>query len=74
MNRSWIVLAKIEDLTEISPLNRIIYAESNSPNNKPRLNGEEVREFIAQILKMLPNNWTKSEIKGLLELAIKEVI
>ena len=74
MNRNWIVIAEIENLTAIAPLNRIWYAESNSPNEKMRLSGDpDVLEVIKIFLKALPPTYTKKDAKNLMEKAINDV-
>lgn len=74
MNRSWIVLARIDDLTEIVPLKRLFYAESNSPNDKARLSGDpEVLEATKLLLEMLPDTYDKESAKDLMNRAVEEV-
>lgn len=74
MYRDWIVIAKVSDLTEIPPLNRLWYAESNSSDRKPRLSGEpEIREAIEIFLKALPPTYTKEDAVGLANTAIGNV-
>lgn len=74
MNRSWIVIAKIEDLTDIAPLKRLWYAESNSPNNKIRLSGNpEVLDATKILLNALPPTYDKEAAKELMLRAVEEI-
>ncbi len=74
MNRCYIVLAKVEDIDEIAPLHRLFYAESNSPNNKPRLSGRpEVKDAIKELLEMLPAAYDKLGAMELVGEAVEEV-
>jgi len=53
-------------LTEVSPLNRLWYAESNSPNHKLRLSGRpEIKEAVELFLKALPPTYDKDGAKEL---------
>lgn len=74
MYRDWIVIAKVSDLTEIPPLKRLWYTESNSPDHRPRLSGEpEIREAIEVFLGALPSTYTKDDAMGLVSAAIRNV-
>lgn len=74
MNRHYIILAKVRDLNTIAPFDRVIYAESNSPNDKPRLSGRpEVLDFVKQLLEYLPPTYTKKDALGLVQDAVKQV-
>lgn len=74
MNRFWIVIAKIQDLPDIAPLDRVWYAESNSPNEKIVLSGiPDVLEATKIFIEALPPTYTKEDAQDLMKKAVNDV-
>ncbi len=74
MNRTWIVLACTTDLAAIAPLARLRCAESNSPSQRPLLSGDpEIKDFVKELLAMLPPTYCKRDALSLMQRAVDEV-
>lgn len=83
MNRNWIVIAKFpvkggeggSDSIPVEPLNRLFYAESNSPSQtKIRLSGRpEIKDAIKIFLEALPDTYDKNGATELVKEAVEEI-
>jgi len=74
MNRRWVIICKLRSLSEIAPLDRLWYAESNSPDEKLRLSGDpEIFEAVKIFLEMLPPTYTKEDAIELMKKAVEKV-
>lgn len=74
MDRSWVVIAKVKDLIDIPPLNRLWYAESNSPNEEMRLSGDpDVLEAVQVFIKSLPATYDRGAAIALMIKAVDAV-
>lgn len=72
--KRYIVLAKVTDLSTIDGLNRLAYAEASNSAGKPILSGDpEIKEFIMELLKMLPATYDKEAAQALVQEAVEEV-